>query len=48
MEPHSYIAHNRKEHIDFYVKPYGSMLLCGSKNNWLLHPDSHYKFLHGR
>ena len=45
MEPHSHIAHNRKQHIDFYVIPIaiGTMFLCYYvvEKNWLLHPDSH-------
>jgi len=28
-EPHSNIEHSRRQHIDFYVKNYVSMCLCG-------------------
>jgi len=31
MEPHRHIVHNRKKHIEFYVRIYVSMFLCGSK-----------------
>jgi hypothetical protein len=31
MEPHRNIVHNSKIHIEFYVKTYVSMCLCGSK-----------------
>jgi len=31
MEPHRNTVHNRKKRIEFYVKTYVSMCLCGSK-----------------
>ncbi len=40
MEPHSHIVHNRKKHINLYVKTYVSICLCGSKKYLLSLADS--------
>ena len=32
MEPRRHIAHIRRNHIDFYVKSYVSMILCGERD----------------
>jgi hypothetical protein len=42
MEPQRHIVHNRKSHIDFYVKNYVSVGLCGKNSFGLIHADSQF------